>query len=836
MASTSQTALEYLSNARVHLVGKLRNHSVILENLYQQGILHDEEVSKIKTEKDDYDKNRALLDSVIKKGEASCYQLLRIIDQTRRRTLERPNSDETTAKEFNLHQWICCFSFKEEAETDTNYLQGSRPCHRYQSKLKSKGNKLSKDFWKASNKLFQNKNPDLSYTPLVLDTNDRCSPSKIKKCKNKKSKLSRPKKLRTYIPEDIPEISPTRLLEMDKDILLVGKPGTGKTALSHEMLRLWSERDDKELDYMFYFDMREITNIPLDMSLEDLLFNCYSEPDEGRDEILEDIERNSENVTIILDGVTDLSSSVMKKLVEKDLLSDAKIIITCRPDDEEDLCLEDWFRVEVKGFSEGTIKTYLSKALGEDHQEVLSNVELLTLSHVPMYALMVAASFSSGVSLQPKTVTEIYINIVRFSLQMNSNRTRMKNLNQFIRTKRDEIMSLAEAAFYATQRKTVNLEGLSFEDSCILSFLKSLDVNITCTKKAVKYAFLHYTMQEFFAALWLLTNPEKIREVFQQSFTEEMKHMKHVIPFMCQLLNEENPSLMSCLVPDEKLVETQEWFFKQMIDTFFQKAHDSELYVDTLFLCQCLYESQSSEDCIAFLDKLNFHLNLSGENLDPHSCQAVAFIVTQSKERKISLNLKDVTLSEQGMRQLLRCLQHVKWCDPLPQQLWRVVLLSNGQTGYKTLLDLCENQLHLSVVDKKMLFENAVKVMQREDAKVTVCLHWVRGVTVCQSLSECLLQALPKISNLSKWPLSAYPLTNSQYRVVDQLGPGRSAAVFSFPSCLLAAGTFRFLLLQTAEEASGRSALSVRVESAGRRRGQARAERQPMVQTDSTDC
>lgn len=124
MASTSQTALEYLSNARVYLVGKLRNHSVILENLYQQGVLHDEEVSKIKTEKDDYDKNRALLDSVIKKGEASCYQLLRIIDQTRRRTLERPDSNETTAKEFDPHRWIICFSFKDDTETDTIYLQG----------------------------------------------------------------------------------------------------------------------------------------------------------------------------------------------------------------------------------------------------------------------------------------------------------------------------------------------------------------------------------------------------------------------------------------------------------------------------------------------------------------------------------------------------------------------------------------------------------------------------------------------------------------------------------------------------------------------------------------
>ncbi|MEQ2159187.1 hypothetical protein GOODEAATRI_020112 [Goodea atripinnis] len=356
----------------------------------------------------------------------------------------------------------------------------------------------------------------------------------------------------------------------------------------------------------------------------------------------------------MLDSVIrkDLSASVVQKLVDKDLLPDAKIIITCRPDDEEDLCDEDWLRVEVKGFSEETIRTYLSATLGEDHREVLSNVELLTLSHVPMYALMVAASCSSEDSLQPRTVTEIYINIVRFCLQ-NSNKTSIKNPNQFIRTKRNEILSLAEAAFNATQRKTVNLEELSCEDSCILSFLKPLDVKVALTEAITIYSFLHYTMQEFFAALWLLKNPDKIREVFQQCFTEEMKHMKHLISFMCRLLNEENPSLMSCLIPTEELKETSEWFFKEMIKACFH----------TLFLCQCLYESQSSEACIYFLDKLDFYLDLSGENLDPYSCCAVAYVVTQSKEKKIRLNLQDVTVSEQGMRQFLGCLQNVQWYE-----------------------------------------------------------------------------------------------------------------------------------------------------------------------------
>uniref|UniRef100_A0A3B3X8B8 CARD domain-containing protein n=1 Tax=Poecilia mexicana TaxID=48701 RepID=A0A3B3X8B8_9TELE len=755
MACSKQSAKDYIANARVHLVGELRNLSVILENLHQQEVFTDEEVNTIKAEKDDYDRTRAILDSVTRKGEAACYRFLRIIDQTRRRTLERPdplfkNSHEasTEATKFDLHHWISCFSFTEDPEIDHNYTQESRPCYRYQAKLKSKAEKVSKDFWKRSENLFaENKKPELLYASLTLDIQGKNFPTKIKRFKRE---MCRPKKLRTCSPKRKPEISPSDLLKTDKNIFLFGKPGIGKTALSHEIWRLWSERDNKELDYMFYFDMRELTNIPPNMSLEDLLFIACSEPDKGKDEVLQDIKCNSDNVTIILDGVTDFSSSIVKNLVDKDLLPDAKIIITCRPEDGKDLCPEDWLRVEVKGFSEETIKTYLFSTLGENHRKVLRNMELLTLCHIPMYALMVAASFPSKESLQPRTVTEIYINIVRFGLQMNSNKTRIRNLNQFIKTKRNGILSLAEAAFNATERKTVNLEDFSCEEGCVLSFLKTLDVKVAPTETITVYAFLHYLMQDFFAALWLLKNPDKIREVFQQCLTEEKKHMKNLIPFMCRLLNEKSPRLMSCLIPAEELQETSGWFFKEMIDIFFHQAvaNISELHVDTLFVYQCLFESQSSEVCIFFLDKLDYHLDLSRANLDLYSCCAVAYVVTQSKDRKISLNLQDVTVTAQGMRHLFGCFQNVEWYDTLKQQLWKVFLLSEEQMDYQTLLGLSGNLIYLPVVGKNKLFDRAVKVLQTIATKVNVCLYGDRKDPLCPILRDSLLETLPCISSL----------------------------------------------------------------------------------------
>ena len=130
MACSSQSALEYLKSARTRLVGGLKNLSVIVENLYQQGVLTDEQVSKIKTEPDDFDKTRAILDLVKLKGEKASYELLKVIYLTRKRTLKRPVSEEacstsTQRSNHDLHYWISCFSFKEDVEMDLNYCKGT---------------------------------------------------------------------------------------------------------------------------------------------------------------------------------------------------------------------------------------------------------------------------------------------------------------------------------------------------------------------------------------------------------------------------------------------------------------------------------------------------------------------------------------------------------------------------------------------------------------------------------------------------------------------------------------------------------------------------------------
>lgn len=131
MACTTQTALKYITGARSDLVKELKNLSVILENLNQQKVLSDEEVCVIEAEQNDFNKRRKILDSVIRKGEAACYEFLRIVYVTRKRTvwkspllLKKTTVASAETKTFDLHHWISCFSFNEDTQMDTSYLKG----------------------------------------------------------------------------------------------------------------------------------------------------------------------------------------------------------------------------------------------------------------------------------------------------------------------------------------------------------------------------------------------------------------------------------------------------------------------------------------------------------------------------------------------------------------------------------------------------------------------------------------------------------------------------------------------------------------------------------------
>ncbi len=346
---------------------------------------------------------------------------------------------------------------------------------------------------------------------------------------------------------------------------------------------------------MFYFDERVLAHNSV-ASLEALLFDVYSKPiDEDRKEVFQDIEENSENVVIVFDCVTYLEEgSVLWKIMNHDLLPDAKIVITCRSEEEYDTLFSDWptRKVYVQGFGEGSIKTYYQKMLGQDPvllEVILKNQELFSLSHVPLYAFMIVDVIkfkNAPVCNHPHTVTEMYIHIFRLTVKKHGNK-KNEEIDEYLREIKDQIHPLMKNAFTATKQKTLNF-NIRDEQNICHAFLKNITLQDSVSSAMTYCAFLHNTMQEFFSALWLLGHPDETEDVLQLCQTEEHKHMRHVLPFLCGLLSEHNTRLLKCLFPEDQIKTTSVWFIEKIWTCFFN------LRVKTMIFSMCVSACMSS--------------------------------------------------------------------------------------------------------------------------------------------------------------------------------------------------------------------------------------------------
>ena len=542
------------------------------------------------------------------------------------------------------------------------YLGG--PCLTYQQDLKRKAVEILEEKWRHSMNFLKNETREktFKYTPLVLDT----EASDVVKIKCKPHKKSRSKKLKTYIPTDRRNLCPEHLLTSnEKKILLVGKPGIGKTTVAQQVLRLWTEQEDNQGSYVFYFDeplMQTMSHSSAPTTLASLLFDRYLQPKEGKDEILRDIEENSENVTIIFDGIMDvIGNSVLRRVLEKKLLCEAKILTTCRPEAEASSILTDWpsYRVEVHGFNAASIHAYFEWMLGTENYakcNALNNPELFSLCHVPMYAFIVTACMPlspSDVCKHPCTITEMYVQIFHYCLK-RTGKQNAENINKYIMDNKGDIRFLATTSYQSLKAKTVNIEKLVCKDKGVQhAFLTSLTSKVSSASYTTFPAFLHNTMQEFWAALFLLMEPDNISNALSQCHTEDGKYLKYIFPFLCGLLSKTVYESISCLVSEEQIQHITSTYFKDIMNTFLytldqEEEDDADLSIEAdniLFICQCLYEYRSPEACSDFLNRVNNDIDLSDETLDPNQCCGVSYVISQATKQNVELNLVNCSAS-----------------------------------------------------------------------------------------------------------------------------------------------------------------------------------------------
>ena len=405
-------------------------------------------------------------------------------------------------------------------------------------------------------------------------------------------------------PEDI-------LNHENKNILIVGRPGIGKTLCCTKILRDWASNkvfhktpDDKiHFDAAFFVKFR-LFNAATDLSLRKLLTrSTYSPRNKLDEEVWNYILENPQKVLLIFDGIDEFKdnskigtenekpqfknrvdkkmplSALYAKLTTGKLLKGAAVLTTTRPTAlscTESIRFDKIF--EILGFSSEQVEEYVTKFAEEDKEagdtvkrHITSNINILSLCYIPASCFIICSSLFKMVKFYtprglnlPTSLTGIYKRAVKIFYLRHNEEFRDKHFtrkdfasDELPREEEKKLEKLEKLAFEGIKEGRLIFganEVRGMEDSALFHRLPDREVDSFSSEG--QFCFIHLTMQEFFAAKHL-TNMSKteLRNFVQMNIKEGKWQL--VFQFVAGLM-ENKKNLPSEIITDLLPVKTEE--------------------------------------------------------------------------------------------------------------------------------------------------------------------------------------------------------------------------------------------------------------------------------------
>ena len=472
---------------------------------------------------------------------------------------------------------------------------------------------------------------------------------------------NRREQLKVY-PKPGVNLSPKRpgdiVDDQHKNILVVGRPGIGKSLFCMKLMhdwasdRLFDEAQNSELrfDVAFLVKFKRL-NSTAELTLRELLdkseFSTHM-----NDVVWNYICENPSKVLFIFDGIDEYSArkeiqeddSIYRDTVEEKmplhalytkvtsgkLLDGATVLTTTRPTAVS--CVRDleFTRVvEILGFSSGQVKTYVEKYTGDDKdagktiwQHISNNLNLFSLCYIPVNCFIICScllymlqNFRSnsihGLTSLPTKLTDIYSFAVKLMLFRHSDRYRnktdgqdeiFKNFDELAEDVKGYFKKLGTVAFKGIKEGRLIFESdevANLEDCGLLHRLPDLkpEAKRPLEKPKAQYCFQHLTIQEFLAAKHVTDNmgEAELREFVSCHITDGAWSV--VLQFVAGLLSErEEPltDIFTNLLP-VSTYEGKEGGLEPGILTCWPRKEDAHL---ALTLCHCLNEIDADHSTV----------------------------------------------------------------------------------------------------------------------------------------------------------------------------------------------------------------------------------------------
>ena len=517
--------------------------------------------------------------------------------------------------------------------------------------------------------------------------------------------------LRPTLPGDIFDAK-------ERKILVVGRPGIGKTMFSTKIIRNWacdnllngSQNSQRDFKAAFFIKLRMFNSRNQELNLRELLDHS-----EYSTALSEDywnyIRLNPERVLVIFDGFDEYSGRtkinkddvsyrnneeermpvhfLLKKIVSGKILTGATVLTTTRPNAVRCITSLHFDKtVEILGFSTQQVNDYVQKFTKEEDkaeaikQHITSNLNLVAFCYVPVNCFIICCCLlellgNTGFTSLPTRLTEIYSIAVRmfyFSYDDDQYRHNKTEGQQFFLKPFKELSSpvqemfkrLGEIAFNGIEEGRLIFESHEVKDLESNGLFHRLPDarERPLGERREQYCFLHLTIQEFLAAKYLVDTYSS--EDLQKFVSDHIQYgaWRVVMQFVAGLLDEKegkSTDIFSDLLPSK--TNTKEVRIKFSDDSQKQSetltcwpADDEEKPL-VVMLFNCMYENKASGRKVQEkLAKIGCNaLNFSQCSLSPLDCLALVHAL-KSVEGILDFNLSFNTLQSLGCIEIAKLL------------------------------------------------------------------------------------------------------------------------------------------------------------------------------------
>ncbi|XP_044177895.1 nucleotide-binding oligomerization domain-containing protein 2-like [Acropora millepora] len=528
---------------------------------------------------------------------------------------------------------------------------------------------------------------------------------------------SRSEQLKEYPPDakDCTFEKPGDILdENHKNVLVVGRPGIGKTSFSTKLLRLWASGEAfKHFNVVFLLKFRRFNNDNAHLSLRDLI--AHSETVHNLDDAVWDfIKQEPTKVLLIFDGLDEYSrkkdieaqeddltykncveekmpvSVLYNKLAEGKLFPGASILTTTRPTAVKCVRHVRYQKtVEIRGFASDDVKEYVEnfsrgypQATEKMWEHIKSNMNLFSFCYIPMNCFLICHCLlqiilSESSQALPTKMTDIYkITVKMFLLSHNREGLSPEELARLKSTHIDDpfeelpeelqkvLSSLGEIAFKGIEEGRLLFESSEvsgLEDCGLLHKLPDLKRKALDAPSKSQFCFTHLTVQEFFAAKHLVDTKtkKKIKRFVRNHINDGTWQV--VLQFAAGLLKSSLRShIFIKLLPEStnKKENPNPSSSEPKTVTFWPARKDKHLAVQ---VCKCLYEINDEQQHPVLqnkIEKIKFNaVDFSECSLAPIDVAAVLHFL-ENAEEVLHINLSGNSLGDLGANEVKKFIVH----------------------------------------------------------------------------------------------------------------------------------------------------------------------------------